>query len=408
VKIVNQLTGRAGRTSARRRKQSLILTQLRARIASGHYGPGERLPTIRQLVDDFGVSYVTAQRAMAQLVEEGFILNNRQNGTFVAERPPNRSRFAIVFPHRPVAHRPWSMYWAAMERAALELEGELGVEFPIRYDIEAGAHRTEDFEQLVNEVETDQLAGLIFAHSPHNLIGTPVLDHPGVPRVAVMTCPMIEGVRAVSQCEDSWLERAMDQVKQVGRKRVAVLLAQGDSAPNGASQVFEKLEAMAAQRGLTIYPHWIQSTSPLTPTWASHAIQAIFQGNAKSMPDALLITDDNLAADAQRGLVAAGVVGGSGGSGGSGGQVYVITLCNWPSPPSQVIPMWRLGLDARQMLDACMSVIQTEREGRSVEPLTLLPLVDEDQFRELEKSALADANENRRRRTSSRSVATGV
>lgn len=61
---------------------------LRADIMRGTYPPGARLPTELQLVEDYGVSVITVQRALRQLEEEGLIERFRGRGTFVHSSVP--------------------------------------------------------------------------------------------------------------------------------------------------------------------------------------------------------------------------------------------------------------------------------------------------------------------------------
>ncbi len=363
---------------ASRVQRTDLLERLRAEIADGRRQPEMRLPPLRELARDYGVSYVTAHRALAQLTDEGFIRNSRQQGLFVADRPPNRTRFALIFPHRPVSHRPWSRYWSALERAAQQLQGELDIEFPIRYDIEAGSHQTEDFDKLVHEVQTDQLAGLIFAHSPHNLKGTPVLDHPGVPRVALMSAAGIAGVHAVGHNARDWFKPALAHVREAGCRRVAVLLAATDHGLGGAEGSYERLAALAEEHQLELRRSWLQSVHPHLPTWTSHVVQAVFDPAlpARQRPDALLVHDDNLVADAQRGLVAVGLADGL--------KVKLVAHCNLPSAPPQVMPMWRVGLDARDLFAACVQVIQALRRGESAPALTRVSMIEEPEIRQRE------------------------
>jgi len=63
---------------------------LRREIDSGRWGPGDRLPTERELGESFGCSLVTVRRALDELVREGSIVRTRGRGTFVRERAIER------------------------------------------------------------------------------------------------------------------------------------------------------------------------------------------------------------------------------------------------------------------------------------------------------------------------------
>lgn len=59
---------------------------LRARIESGDLEPGARLPSVEQLVGEYGVARITARKALRVLVDEGLAVMQPGWGTFVAKR----------------------------------------------------------------------------------------------------------------------------------------------------------------------------------------------------------------------------------------------------------------------------------------------------------------------------------
>ncbi|WP_345409792.1 GntR family transcriptional regulator [Nonomuraea salmonea] len=62
-----------------------IRRALEARIRSGQWGPGTRIPTEVQLCEEFGVSRITVQRALRDLADAGLIVRFRRRGSFVAQ-----------------------------------------------------------------------------------------------------------------------------------------------------------------------------------------------------------------------------------------------------------------------------------------------------------------------------------
>lgn len=60
-----------------------VAEALRTRIESGELAPGDRLPSIRQLTDEFGHSGIVGQRAYALLIDEGLVISRPGNGYFV-------------------------------------------------------------------------------------------------------------------------------------------------------------------------------------------------------------------------------------------------------------------------------------------------------------------------------------
>ncbi len=64
-----------------------IAADLRARIAAGEFGPGERVPSTRELTRQWGVAMATATKALSLLQDEGLLRSVRGVGTVVAARP---------------------------------------------------------------------------------------------------------------------------------------------------------------------------------------------------------------------------------------------------------------------------------------------------------------------------------
>jgi DNA-binding transcriptional regulator YhcF (GntR family) len=81
-----------------------IAAELRARILAGELRPGERLPSIRQLAQRWGVAIATATKVMAALRDDGLVAARVGAGTVVSA-PPGHRRPAVPARHRPAATR---------------------------------------------------------------------------------------------------------------------------------------------------------------------------------------------------------------------------------------------------------------------------------------------------------------
>ena len=64
---------------------SQLTEQLTAFIAAGRYGPGERLPSVREFAADAGVNPNTMQRALSDLEQRGLIVTRGTSGRTVTE-----------------------------------------------------------------------------------------------------------------------------------------------------------------------------------------------------------------------------------------------------------------------------------------------------------------------------------
>lgn len=61
-----------------------IATRIRDDIAAGAYAPGQRLPGVTELMEDYGVARLTARKAMRVLADEGTVEVSPGKGYYVA------------------------------------------------------------------------------------------------------------------------------------------------------------------------------------------------------------------------------------------------------------------------------------------------------------------------------------
>jgi GntR family histidine utilization transcriptional repressor len=74
---------------------SVIREHIESRIEGGHWPPGTRVPSENELGQSFGVSRMTARRALDKLSEDGLLVRTQGLGTFVADFRPSSSMMEI-------------------------------------------------------------------------------------------------------------------------------------------------------------------------------------------------------------------------------------------------------------------------------------------------------------------------
>ncbi|MDT0568850.1 GntR family transcriptional regulator [Streptomyces sp. DSM 3412] len=80
-----------------------IAADLRRRISSGEYGPGDQIPTLPALCREYGVSDTTIRNALRLLAGEGLIETRARAGTRVRPRPPVHRMAADRYRAKPGA-----------------------------------------------------------------------------------------------------------------------------------------------------------------------------------------------------------------------------------------------------------------------------------------------------------------
>jgi len=84
-----------------------IAAQLRAGIAAGEYRYGTRLPSVRDLAEQHGVSQQTAAAAYAVLATLGLVRTEKGSGTTVAAGPSADAHLGTFTPPDLGAAKPW-------------------------------------------------------------------------------------------------------------------------------------------------------------------------------------------------------------------------------------------------------------------------------------------------------------
>lgn len=95
-------------TSEQRPEYLRIAAELREAINSGTYAPGDQLPTLQALAEQYGVSDTTVRNAIAVLRNDGLVESRTRAGTRVRERPAIHRMAADRYLARPQAATPFT------------------------------------------------------------------------------------------------------------------------------------------------------------------------------------------------------------------------------------------------------------------------------------------------------------
>lgn len=326
-------------------RQEVIVRELRGQIVRGQFAPGHRLPSRLEIVQQFGASIMTVQRALETLRSDGFVIATRGDGTYVSEHPPHLSRYAVVFPSAP-ERADWSRFWAALSQEATALQNASTLELPLYYGVDEH-HDSEDYRRLVEDVCAHRLAGIVFASPTFDHKNTPLLDEPGIPRVA-FTSDKASDFPLITADGKALVEKALEFFQQQKRQRVAFIMA------SGAAEADEQLLCAAREVGLESHTRWCHRVHRRYPATARNIAQLMFHPSPAQRPDALLIGDDNLVEQTTQGVADAGAQE----------DVSIVAHCNFPHQPTAVVPVTWLGFDARQILAACLQSLDAQREAQ--------------------------------------------
>lgn len=356
-----------GDRSHLRVSRSSIIDSLRGQILRGQFARGARLPNRRDMVQRFGASSVTIQRAVDRLVADGFIYTDGPNGTFVARNPPNTSRYGLLLTSHPSHPRTWRRFATVLCDCAQDLYPDGSRKIAIYYDVD-GKTQGDDYRRLVRDLRSHCLAGLIIVGEPDRLFGTPALEPSGPPRVALVEEAAGPNIPVVSHDRYSFINQALDYLRGQGRKNVAFIGGESVAPPN----LQHYFNSALARRDMSHEPYWWQQVFVGEPQLARNLVGLLMHGGQSRRPDGLILNDDNLIEHVIAGLMDAGIH--------VPRDLELVTHCNFPWTIPSVMPIKRIGYDAAETLRLCVDLIDRQRAGATVELVSQVKPVEEDKL----------------------------
>ncbi len=307
---------------------------------------------------------MTLQRVMTQLQDEGFIWANGRAGTFVSERLPHLSRYALLIPFSRTQVR--SRFWDALARQARALNGaDTRHSLSVYYNIWPEHRDRDEYDELIAQVKSHRVAGLIFAASPWRLRRTPLLDQPDMPWAIIGGGDNAFGVPEVGLDGQGWTKRACERLRQRGRRRVAFLYR------NGEEKIGRTFQRQAEIHGLDVPPQWMFALSERSAAGVRSVTHLLMTLPRDERPDALVIQDDHLVEPATRGVTASGVR--------VPDDLEIIAHVNYPEPPPTSEPVTWLGYDSRESISRSVDLIDRQRKGLNVpDRIEITPLFDDE------------------------------
>jgi len=348
-----------------------IVSSIRRAIIEGSYKPGERLPTRIQLEKQFRTSPVTVQRAMDQLAREGFIeVQQRKAGTIVSRYPPHLHHYRFILPFPLDAREMLSPFVQAVQREAARLEANESGMVCSFCGLSNGL-KPDAISQLLNDVRTQRVAGLIFLCDPSYFANSPILYHPGVPRVAISADTGLPNICHVRLDIADVIPRALAHLRGRGCRRISALL---NSRANVELEM-KRLQAEARAHHIHIPQRWCLPVDWTHPLCAANCVRLLLHPSQAERPDGILITHDALLPATIKALQALDTES----------HPELVAHANFPSGIERTVPVTLIGFDIADLVSRCIRAIDAIRRGEKVPRLDTVPALFEHELSAAER-----------------------
>jgi DNA-binding LacI/PurR family transcriptional regulator len=284
-------------------KYRQIVESLRASITTGQYRNGGRLPSEAELVRRFGVSRMTAVKAVQQLQQEGLLVRRAGSGTYAAEVPRGQKPvFGLIIPDlgnteifEPIckgmtgspasaAGQGWSLSWghSSAQTSNKEFEAEQLCRQYIDQHVSGVFFAPLEFGPRRDAVNRRVLKALKAARIPVVLLDRSVLEYPARSEYDVV---------GLDNRRSGYM--MAEHLIQAGAKRIGFFAREGSA---------ETVDDRIAGCREALFAHGMEMPSNRVVRADPADINAIDEALRREKFDALLCANDHTAAKLMRSL----------------------------------------------------------------------------------------------------------
>ncbi len=222
---------------------------LRASIERGELKQGEPLPGRVKLCEMFGTNRLTVDRAIRELVREGWLVTVKGKGTFVSHpnsRPSTAiMTFAVVWSQRGISEQQ-NIYWGPLIRGIAQTTSELGIQLQFR---EMNPAFYLDF---FRESRADGM--IVLAPTVEDEIVLHELRKHRVPFVATSSVYEDKSLPCVGIDNFSGVKQALEHLWSLGHRKIGFVDL--DLRQTDHQQRWDAFRQLMGEAGYTIDPRW--------------------------------------------------------------------------------------------------------------------------------------------------------
>ena len=198
-----------------------IQESLRERIRAGELVPGDKLPSMRRLSEEFSCSLGMVKQAVNTLAAQGVLRSAPRRGVFVASTRPTEREIVLILPHLEIQR---------LHLAVVGVRQAIG-DRDLRISIHATAGPTGGEPGMPEYLTSSQVAGalvLLPSGDEHDML-LPMLSGRGVPTAVVDVTPRDRGIDVISIDPVAVGRKSAGELIERGHRRLMLIEPIGDS-----------------------------------------------------------------------------------------------------------------------------------------------------------------------------------
>lgn len=225
-----------------------VKAALKASIEQGELKPGEPLPGRMELCRLFGTNRLTVDRAVSELVREGWLIAVKGKGTFVAQPEARPSQvaltFAVVWSHYGIHEN--NIYWGPLMRGISHEAGELGARLVFREVLPSF------YADLFKEVGADGL--IVLAPLVEDELVLRELQKARIPFVATSSAYGDPTLPCVDTDNFVGVKAALEHLWALGHQDIAIVDL--DLKQTDLLRRWEAFQKLTGEAGYKLDPRW--------------------------------------------------------------------------------------------------------------------------------------------------------
>jgi len=321
-----------------------LVDVLRENILSGVWRPADRLPTRDELLMRYPTSRGTLQKAINQLIDEGFIVACGKSGTFVSVKPPHLNTIGLVFPANGTQSPAWDSMWSRVVAQKVFFEARFGRQLRCYY-LEQDYQGGTEYRQLMNDAANGRLAGVIFPYTPNPALVAALAGH-NLRVTAITGEKSIPGLIPVWLDYAGWFAQCFDFLEEKQRSRIALL-----SNVQLPLDYLDDFRHEIRRRKMFTDDCFVQGVGfdSFSHLWTVNLVKLMMRGSAAERPDGLIVANENLLEWTMEALHQLKLVPGQ--------ALDIAVHANFPSSTNAYGSIERIGFDVRRMIELCLEAI---------------------------------------------------